>query len=73
MKKRISLLFVALLSVAAVAVALTSRAAGGRGWEQAASITHNDLLAMTSADAQKELSITKSGVFIVNGKKVVIK
>ena len=73
MKKRISLLFVALLSVAAVAVALTSRADGGRGWEQADAIARNDMLAITSADAQKELSITKSGVFIVNGKKVVIK
>ena len=61
MKKRVSLLFVALLSVAAVAVALTSRPAGGRGWEQAASIARNDMLAITSADARKELSIAQYG------------
>ena len=61
MKKRVSLLFVALLSVAAVAVALTSRAAGGRGWEQADAIARNDMLAITSADARKELSIAQYG------------
>ena len=61
MKKRISLLFVALLSVAAVAVALTSRADASQGWEQAASIARNDMLAITSADARKELSIAMYG------------
>ena len=61
MKKRISLLFVALLGVAAVAVALTSRADGGRSWEQADAIARNDMLAVTSADARKELSIAQYG------------
>ena len=73
MKKKVSLFVMALLSLAALAVNGSDRADAGKGWEQAASIARNDLLAITSADAQKELSITKSGVFIVNGKKVVIK
>ena len=61
MKKKVSLFVMALLSLAALAVNGSDRADAGKGWEQATSIAHDDLLAITSADAQKELSITKSG------------
>ena len=52
MKKRISLFVMALLSLAALAVNGSDRADAGKGWEQAASIARNDLLAITSADVE---------------------
>ncbi len=83
MKKRVSLLFVALLSVAAVAVALTSRAAGDPRWIGEATAIE---AVKTAEGADLENAViynlngqridkaqAKSGVFIVNGKKVILK
>ena len=55
MKKLHTLLSVALLTVVALAVSAGKRAAASTGWEVATSIAAGDIVAITNAEAQKEL------------------